>query len=109
MMTLPGTRSAKQVKEQSAPEFKFWLAFGLLLLAITGSALAVVYTSFTSRHLLNSLQVEEKKRNQLQVEWGQLLLEQSSMVAQGKVEDMAIAELGMEVPDLNKVVVFSGD
>jgi hypothetical protein len=31
------------------------------------------------------------------------------MVAQGKVEDMAIAELGMEVPDLNKVVVFSGD
>ncbi len=109
MMTLPGSRSAKQVKEQSAPELKFWLAFGLLLLAITGSALAVVYTSFTSRHLLNSLQVEEKKRNQLQVEWGQLLLEQSSMVAQGKVEDMAIAELGMEVPDLNKVVVFSGD
>jgi cell division protein FtsL len=68
-----------------------------------------VYTTFTSRHLLNSLQELEKQRNRLQVEWSQLLLEQSSLVAQGKVEDTAIAELGMEVPDMSKVVVFQSE
>jgi cell division protein FtsL len=88
---------------------KFWLAFGALLAAVTLTAMGVVYTTFTSRHLLNSLQELEKQRNRLQVEWSQLLLEQSSLVAQGKVEDTAIAELGMEVPDMNKVVVFHSE
>lgn len=85
---------------------RFWLVFVALLGAVTLTALGVVYTTFTSRHLLNSLQELEKQRNRLQVEWSQLQLEQSSLVAQGKVEDTAIAELGMEVPDMNKVVVF---
>ena len=88
---------------------RFWVIFGALLTAVTLTALGVVYTTFTSRHLLNSLQDLEKQRNRLQVEWSQLLLEQSSLVAQGKIEDTAIAELGMEVPDMNKVVVFTSD
>ena len=88
---------------------RFLLIFILLLATVTFTALIVVYTTFTSRHLLNSLQQLEKQRNRLQVEWGQLLLEQSSLVAQGKVEDTAIAELGMEVPDMSKVVVFKSD
>lgn len=88
---------------------RFWLIFIALLGAVTLTALSVVYTTFTSRHLLNSLQELEKQRNRLQVEWSQLQLEQSSLVAQGKVEDTAIAELGMEVPDMNKVVVFQSE
>ena len=88
---------------------RFWAVFITLLAAVTFTALGVVYTTFTSRHLLNSLQELEKQRNRLQVEWGQLLLEQSSLVAQGRVEDTAIAELGMEVPDMNKVVVFKSE
>ena len=85
---------------------RFWTVFLVLLGAVTLSALSIVYTTFTSRHLLNELQALEKHRNKLQVEFGQLLLEQGSLVAQGRVEDTAIAELGMEVPDMNKVVVF---
>lgn len=88
---------------------KFWLAFLTLLAAGTLTALSVVYTTYESRQLLNSLQDLERQRNRLQIEWGQLLLEQSSLVTQGKVEDTAIAELGMEVPDMNKVVVFTSD
>ena len=88
---------------------RFWLAFITLLGAVTLTALSVVYTTHTSRHLVNALQDLEKQRNRLQVEFGQLMLEQSSLVAQGKVEDTAIAELGMEVPDMNKVVVFTSD
>ena len=109
MVTLPGARSAKQVKDRTVPGLRFWLAFTTLLVSVCGSALGVIYTTHTSRHLLNTLQQQEKLRNQLQVEWGQLLLEQSSIVAQGKVEELAVAELNMEVPDMNKVVVFKGD
>ena len=109
MSTLPGARSAKQVQDKSAPGLRFWIGFALLLVAVCSSAVGVIYTTFTSRHLLNTLQQVERERNQLQVEWGQLLLEQSSIVAQGKVEETAVAELGMEVPDMNKVVVFKGD
>ena len=109
MITLPGARSAKQVKDQSAPGARFWFTFTVLLIAVCSSALGVIYTSFTSRHLLNALQDLEKGRNDLQVEWNQLLLEQSSIVAQGKVEELAVTELNMEVPDMNKVVVFKGD
>lgn len=98
-------RVGEQVASQEASG-RFWAIFSALLVAITLTALGVVYTTFTSRHLLNSLQDLEKQRNRLQVEWNQLLLEQGSLVAQGKVEDTAIAELGMEVPDMNKVVVF---
>lgn len=96
-------------KPAAEAEGRFWLVFILLLAAGTFTALGVVYTTFSSRHLLNSLQQLEKQRNRLGVEYGQLLLEQSSLVAQGKVEDTAIAELGMEVPDMSKVVVFKSD
>ena len=88
---------------------RFWAAFFILLGAVTLTALSVVYTTFEGRQRLNALQDLERQRNRLQVEWRQLLLEQSSLVAQGKVEDTAIAELGMEVPDMNKVVVFQSE
>ena len=91
------------------PGLMYWLVFVILLLAIAGTGLAVVYSTHASRHRLNSLQQLEQHRNFLQVEWGRLLLEQSSLVSQGKVEDMAIAELGMQAPDMSKVVVLNSD
>jgi len=96
-------------KDAALPRREFWMAFSLLLALVTASGLGVVYVTYTSRHLLNTLQQLENQRNRLQVEWGRLLLEQSSLVALGRVEDMAIAELGMEVPDLKQVVVFTSD
>ena len=42
---------------------RFWIAFITLLGAATLTALSVVHTTFTSRHLLNSLQDLEKQRN----------------------------------------------
>ena len=82
-----------------------WSAFILSLTLVCSSALGVVYAVNESRHLLNELQILENKRNALQVEWGQLLLEQSSLVSQGRVEDIAIAELGMQIPAMENMVM----
>jgi cell division protein FtsL len=88
---------------------RFWGQFFLLLGGIGATALAVVLTTFNSRHSLNQLQKLEEERNQLQVEWGQLLLEQSSLVAQGKMEETAISQLNMEVPSMERVVVLTSE
>jgi len=81
----------------------------VLLILTTVSATGVIYLTHKSRYLLNELQQLERQRNNLQVEWGQLLLEQSSLVAQGRIENLAIAELGMKIPTMENVVVVTGD
>jgi cell division protein FtsL len=87
----------------------YWLILLALLAGIAGTGIGIVNTTFVSRQLLNARQGLEQQRNQLQVEWRRLLLEQSSLVAQGKVEDLARSQLGMEVPDMEKTVVLKSD
>ena len=106
---LSDTASATPVNAARYPGLYYWLVFVMLLLTISGTALGVVYVAYEGRHRINNLQQLEQHRNDLQVEWGRLLLEQSSLVSQGKVEDMAIAELGMELPDMSKVIVLNRD
>jgi cell division protein FtsL len=96
-------------RPQPAPGKGFWLLLALLLVGIAATALGVVLTTFNSRHLLNQLQQLEQERNQLQVEWGRLLLEQSSLVAQGRMEDAAMRQLDMEVPDVDRIVVLKSE
>lgn len=94
---------------QAVIERRTWGGFLVLLLAVTASAVAVVYSTHSSRHLLNDLQVLERERNALQVEWGQLLLEHSSLVSQGRIEGIAAAQLEMKVPAMENVVVVLQD
>lgn len=89
------------------PQFgaALWLGFiGTLALAFI-SAIGVVHTSHESRMRLYALQQLEQERNRLQVEWGRLLLEQSSLVSQGRIEARAMAELGMKQPGSGSVVI----
>lgn len=103
------TKTVKRVNTPAPVGLKSWaLLFCLLLLAAT-SGTGVIYSTHKSRHLLNELQQLEQKRNALQVAWGQLLIEQSSLVSQGRIENLAIAELGMKIPVSDNVVVLSGD
>jgi cell division protein FtsL len=93
-------------RRKRGPGRIYWLGFCVLLLALMGSALAVIYTTHVNRGRLNALQQLEQQRNAMQDEYGRLLLEQSSLVSQGKIEDMAVSELGMQTPDMSKVVVL---
>lgn len=104
------TKRGKRVQEARRQiGLKSWSCLVFLLVATTASATGVIYTTYKSRHLLNDLQQLERQRNTLQVEWGQLLLEQSSLVSQGRIENMAITELGMKIPAMDNMVVVKGD
>lgn len=102
-------KGAKRAAQPVVAGPKNWLGLFCLLVLTSVSATGVVYSTHKSRRLLNELQNLEQRRNTLQVEWGQLLLEQSSLVSQGRIENLAIAELGMKIPDTENVVVVAGE
>lgn len=77
------------------------LAFVLLWLLLLASAVAVVWSKQQSRNQFVQLQRLQKERDQLDTEWGQLRLEQSTWVTYGRIEKIAHDELHMSAPDLS--------
>ena len=68
-----------------------------LIVAVLLSALSVVYIKDLNRRLFNELQTTQKIRDDLHVEWGQLLLEQSAWSTQARIQQLAHEQLQMEV------------
>ena len=69
--------------------------FWVLLL---GSSLAVVYGKHEARSRFVELQRLTHERDDLDIEWGQLQLEQSTWGTHGRVEGIARDELHMVIP-----------
>ena len=74
------------------------LVVAVLWLAVLGSALGVIYGKQEARNRFNELQNLTNKRDDLNIEWGQLQLEQSTWATHGRVEQVAHDELGMITP-----------
>ena len=81
----------------------------LLLALILGSGLSIVGVTHQHRFSFNELQQLRDSANQLDVQWGQLLLEQSTFGVEGKIEDKAVEQLQMRVPQADSIVVVSYD
>lgn len=78
----------------------------LILLAILIScALALVTSQHQARKLYVELQKEQEFAKQLDVEWGQLQLEQSTWATHARVERLATRSLGMRVPPPSRIQV----
>jgi cell division protein FtsL len=67
----------------------------LLLLAVVISAVAVVYAKHQGRKLFIELQVLANERDDMDIEWGQLQLEQSTLTMHGQIEHAARERLDM--------------
>ncbi|MGD9662623.1 MAG: cell division protein FtsL [Porticoccaceae bacterium] len=80
-------------------------AAAVLWLVVILSALAVVYASHRCRLLYSELAILQQTENNLQVAWGQYLLEQSSLASLSRIEKIAINELGMRVPEIKEVIM----
>ncbi len=84
-------------------------AVPLLMLAalVLGSALGVVYTTHESRKLFVELQALQGVRDELNIEWGRLLLEQSTLATPTRVENIARRRLGMKPPAPEQIVIVT--
>ena len=77
----------------------------VLLVMVVLSALAVINSAYHHRQLFNDHQQLLQGRDRLQVEWGQLLLEQSALAAHSQIEQVVTKKLDMYVPAPDEIVV----
>jgi cell division protein FtsL len=77
------------------------LATALLGLVLLASGLGVIYGKHQARSRFSELQRLTRERDELDIEWGQLQLEQSTWSANGRVESVARDELHMVIPQAN--------
>jgi cell division protein FtsL len=80
----------------------------LLLLVVIVCALGVVTSQHKARKLFVELQKEKDRAQQMEVEWGQLQLEQSTWAMSARVEKIASQKLQMQVPKSGQVQFVRG-
>lgn len=81
------------------------LRINLILVAlIVASALGVVTAQHKSRRLVTEIEREEERTRALEIEYGQLQLEQSTWAAHARIEKVARLRLAMRAPEAGQVV-----
>jgi len=76
----------------------------LLIVAVLMSAIALVYNKHQSRKLFVELQHLKQQVTELNIEWGQLQLEQSAWTDHGRIERIARERLLMKQPVAEEVI-----
>jgi len=84
---------------------KSFIGLALLSLLVLGSALGVVDAKHQSRKYFVELSSLQQTRDAMNVEWGQLQLEQSTWATHGRIERTARKRLNMMNLDLSRVVI----
>jgi len=79
---------------------------GLLLIAVVLCALSVVTSQHKARKLFIELQKEKEQAQKMDVEWGQLQLEQSTWATPARVEQVAVKKLHMQLPKNGQVQII---
>ena len=75
----------------------------LLLAAAVMCALSVVTSQHKARKLYIELQKQKELAQQMDVEWGQLQLEQSTWATPARVEKVAARQLQMQLPKSGQI------
>jgi cell division protein FtsL len=83
------------------------IAVPLLWLAVLVSAAGAIYCEHRARELFIQLEALNGRRDNLQIEWGQLQLEQSAWSSHAFVERVASTRLHMAMPAPQSIVVVA--
>ena len=78
----------------------------ILVPLVVLSALGSISAQHQARRLYNELEREQSRAQQLEVEWGQLQLEQSTWAALARIERIAHEKLQMTPPGADRVRVL---
>lgn len=84
---------------------KVYLIPTILTLLVIFTALSVVYVKHENRKHFVELQGLQKHRDGMNIEWGQLQLEQSTWATHSRIEGMARKRLDMVNVPQDKVVI----
>jgi len=81
------------------------VVLALLVVANVLSAIAVVFARHEHRVLFIELTKLEKARDELNIEFGRLQLEQATWAESNRIDQVARNRLGMRYPDTREIVV----
>ena len=111
------TRSGSSRSRTEIPSIIDWMGINnisaltvIFMMTITMvSGIAVVLKEHQNRTAFNELQELKDEGNELEVKWGQLLIEQSTFGVEGRVEEKAINQLQMQLPMPAEIVMVNYD
>lgn len=75
-----------------------------LILVLLACALSTVSSNHRARKLFTELEAAQRSMRDLDVEWGQLQLEQSTLAAHVRIEKAAREKLGMKPPAAGQII-----
>jgi len=84
-----------------------FIAIPVLWIAALGSAAGAIYCKHRARALFVELEALNTRRDNLEIEWGQLQLEQSAWSTHAFVERVASAKLHMATPPPKEIEIVS--
>ena len=70
------------------------------------SAMALVFTKHESRKLFVELETLTRERDELNIEWGQLQIEQSTWATHARIEQVALDRLSLVRPQSTEIFVI---
>ena len=83
----------------------FLLTFVFAVVCVL-SAIALVYTKHDSRKLFVELEALTQERDELNIEWGQLQIEQSTWAQHARIEKVATDDLALVRPAAADIYVI---
>ncbi|MDH1068549.1 cell division protein FtsL [Acinetobacter johnsonii] len=88
-------------------KFKKLIAYVILLVLVFISAMMVVFQVFEYRHDYREMSSFMRERDDLNAEWGRLLIEQQTFGATAQIGTRAVTQLRMYSPAAAQTVVIS--
>jgi cell division protein FtsL len=88
---------------QSRQPFLLIMTFAVVCVM---SAIAMIYTKHESRKLFVELEALTTERDELNIEWGQLQIEQSTWATHARIERVAAEELSLVRPRSTEIYVI---
>ena len=89
----------------ATPRQPFLLVFVFAVVCVL-SAMALVYTKHESRKLFIELEGLSHERDELNIEWGQLQIEQSTWTQHARIEQVATDDLALVRPATTEIFVI---
>ena len=84
---------------------RHFLVYGLLAVLVM-SAFSVIYFTHLNRQSTSSLELLLSERDELDIEWRNLLLEQNSLGEHSAIESRARNKLNMRRPDADSEIII---
>ena len=88
-------------------KFKKLIAYVILLVLVFISAMMVVFQVFEYRHDYREMSSFMRERDDLNAEWGRLLIEQQTFGSTAQIGTRAVTQLRMYSPPAAQTVVIS--